>query len=381
MRKMRARTTEGVTPTTDQGVTVTPSVTPSLVTPLDIYSEQRWAYLQGRGYVWNQDAQRGVRADGVVGVAVPGDPAYGEVSEATCRTCGGPVQHPKVVKCIKCCTTGAPSPIDLTDPVEDVSLLEQAAKRGVALDGITYDEEPKLASGMSRGKCELAKSKAMNSPVTSVTEVLSEDATPLDVYSLARWILSRQRGVRADGVVGPAYGDSGKETGHELVVKCQVCCTEGKSNQPSPRPHTFSDLPADVQRQIEQYQAICGARGHVEQCTKDEGVVVVGSEADDNTMSERVPSPAEKLSGSEGPLRERGTVRDITPPNAQLSHPFYVSKDLALAAGMKYSSLPPGTKLPARYGDSDLPQIDSFPDHSGNPESVYIGFGPKIPQK
>ena len=43
----------------------------------------------------------------MIGVVVPGDPAYGEVSEATCRTCGGPVQHPKVVKCLKCCTSGA----------------------------------------------------------------------------------------------------------------------------------------------------------------------------------------------------------------------------------------------------------------------------------
>ena len=27
------------------------------------------------------------------------------VTENVCRTCGGPVEHPKVVKCLKCCMT------------------------------------------------------------------------------------------------------------------------------------------------------------------------------------------------------------------------------------------------------------------------------------
>ena len=50
--------------------------------PLDVYSEQRWAYLQSKGYVWDESSRRGVStvsgtlATIVVGVTVPGDPAY-----------------------------------------------------------------------------------------------------------------------------------------------------------------------------------------------------------------------------------------------------------------------------------------------------------------
>ena len=50
--------------------------------PLDVYSAHRWEYLQGRGYEWNADKQRGTRPRGgynsctEVGVTVPGDPAY-----------------------------------------------------------------------------------------------------------------------------------------------------------------------------------------------------------------------------------------------------------------------------------------------------------------
>lgn len=50
--------------------------------PLDVYSERRWAFLQSRGHTWDQDRQRSIRQDTsqpngyVVGVVVPGDPAY-----------------------------------------------------------------------------------------------------------------------------------------------------------------------------------------------------------------------------------------------------------------------------------------------------------------
>ncbi len=79
-----------------------------VLAPLDVYSPGRWAYLQGRRYEWNQDKQRGVKSYGVIGVVVPGDPAYGEVVGGQCRTCEGEVQQ--VVKCIKCCAAGTPSP-------------------------------------------------------------------------------------------------------------------------------------------------------------------------------------------------------------------------------------------------------------------------------
>ena len=49
------------------------------VGPLDIYSEHRWAYLQSRGHTWDAGRQRSTRpagADVIVGVTVPGDPAY-----------------------------------------------------------------------------------------------------------------------------------------------------------------------------------------------------------------------------------------------------------------------------------------------------------------
>ena len=47
--------------------------------PLSVYSPERWARLQAKGYVWDEDIQRGLLAvsNGTqIGVVVPGDPAY-----------------------------------------------------------------------------------------------------------------------------------------------------------------------------------------------------------------------------------------------------------------------------------------------------------------
>jgi hypothetical protein len=47
--------------------------------PLSVYSPSRWAFLQSKGHVWDADRQRSFRpAPGghVMGVTVPGDPAY-----------------------------------------------------------------------------------------------------------------------------------------------------------------------------------------------------------------------------------------------------------------------------------------------------------------
>ena len=77
----------------DESVTETKCDAPSLmgavpgdpIGPLDIYSEQRWSYLQSMGHVWDADRQRSTRpaksnecaVDGeIIGVTVPGDPAY-----------------------------------------------------------------------------------------------------------------------------------------------------------------------------------------------------------------------------------------------------------------------------------------------------------------
>ena len=71
---------------TDSNVTtVTETVTPNVTDmgPLDVYSEHRWQYLQSRGHKWDSALCRSVRPDGVVGVTVPGDPAYdGVVTES-----------------------------------------------------------------------------------------------------------------------------------------------------------------------------------------------------------------------------------------------------------------------------------------------------------
>lgn len=73
------------------------------IRPLDIYSEQRWKNLQSRGHVWDQDKQRGVRLDGIIGVPVPGDPAYGPTGNQVC-SCGKDTGHKLVAKCLACCT-------------------------------------------------------------------------------------------------------------------------------------------------------------------------------------------------------------------------------------------------------------------------------------
>ena len=53
--------------------------------PLDVYSEQRWAFLQRRGHEWDDDRQRSLRSGPngttIIGVTVPGDPAYDGVVE------------------------------------------------------------------------------------------------------------------------------------------------------------------------------------------------------------------------------------------------------------------------------------------------------------
>lgn len=55
-----------------------------LCVPLDVYSEQRWSFLQSRGYAWDADRQRGVIeiCEGAckIAVTVPGDPAYDEAA-------------------------------------------------------------------------------------------------------------------------------------------------------------------------------------------------------------------------------------------------------------------------------------------------------------
>ena len=55
--------------------------------PLDVYSAERWAWLQDKGYEWQID--KAVDRAGVVAVPVPGDPAYG--AKAT--------GHRLIVKC------------------------------------------------------------------------------------------------------------------------------------------------------------------------------------------------------------------------------------------------------------------------------------------
>ena len=56
-----------------------------LLGPLDIYSEQRWSFLQSRGHKWDADRQRSFRpgpnGTEIMGVTVPGDPAYASQHE------------------------------------------------------------------------------------------------------------------------------------------------------------------------------------------------------------------------------------------------------------------------------------------------------------
>ncbi|KKN77681.1 hypothetical protein LCGC14_0358070 [marine sediment metagenome] len=103
----RARKSNKVTPPIVTSVTEGVLPADSVLDPLDVYSESRWTYLQSRGYVWFPSLQRGRKSDHTLGVVVPGDPAYEGDGTGQCRTCGGPVQHPKVVKCIKCCTANS----------------------------------------------------------------------------------------------------------------------------------------------------------------------------------------------------------------------------------------------------------------------------------
>jgi hypothetical protein len=55
--------------------------------PLDVYSESRWSYLQSRGHVWDAARQRSFRpaehGTRVMGVTVPGDPAYDGIVDRT----------------------------------------------------------------------------------------------------------------------------------------------------------------------------------------------------------------------------------------------------------------------------------------------------------
>lgn len=75
------------------------------IAPLDVYSEQRWTYLQSQGYVWYPSLDRGWhKVKKLIGVPVPGDPAYGETGNNQCNSCGKDTGHKLVVKCLACCS-------------------------------------------------------------------------------------------------------------------------------------------------------------------------------------------------------------------------------------------------------------------------------------
>lgn len=72
MRQSRDRQRNSATPPSATDVAQQPSATG----PLDVYSVARWAYLQDGGHVWVEQRGRSGRPDGLIGVTVPGDPAY-----------------------------------------------------------------------------------------------------------------------------------------------------------------------------------------------------------------------------------------------------------------------------------------------------------------
>lgn len=74
-----------------------------------------------------------------------------------CQTCGGPVQHPTVVKCLKCCTGQvAPDPGPTPDPAESGPLSVYSDRRWAYLQDKGYVWAEALqhaysASGLIRG--------------------------------------------------------------------------------------------------------------------------------------------------------------------------------------------------------------------------------------
>ena len=63
---------------------------------------------------------------------------------ANCRTCGGPVQHPKIRKCLKCCTgTPAPARAEPVEPEESGPLSVYSPSRWAYLEsrGHIWDEQ------------------------------------------------------------------------------------------------------------------------------------------------------------------------------------------------------------------------------------------------
>lgn len=79
--------------------------------PIDVYSPERWARLQAKGWKWGSDGNAVSPYGKVLNpVPVPGDPAYGETGGNTCTQCGQPTGHKLVVKCLKCCTAQEPAP-------------------------------------------------------------------------------------------------------------------------------------------------------------------------------------------------------------------------------------------------------------------------------
>ena len=79
MAASRARKRNSATPQSATGVAQLERNTPSATGPLDVYSAQRWSFLQSKGHVWDEARRRGVRSgpgSEIVGVTVPGDPGY-----------------------------------------------------------------------------------------------------------------------------------------------------------------------------------------------------------------------------------------------------------------------------------------------------------------
>ena len=106
------------------------------------------------------------------------------VTQGVCKCCHGPTQHPKVVKCLKCCTTdisNPPEPQDDTLPQDVLDAIEQQCFE------TTGDREGSHTRAAMTGRA-LAYQRKMGKRGGSYTEPpVQPTDNPLDVYSQDRW--------------------------------------------------------------------------------------------------------------------------------------------------------------------------------------------------
>ena len=115
---------------------------------------------------------------------VTGVTELASVTQGVCKCCHGPTQHPKVVKCLACCTADVPNPPEPPNDTLPQDVIDQIEQQCFETTGEREGSHTRAAMT----ERALAYQRKMGKRGGGYTEppVLPAD-NPLDVYSPDRW--------------------------------------------------------------------------------------------------------------------------------------------------------------------------------------------------